>query len=242
MASTTLEKATEDLELDKIYKEYFKTSGKSKYESECDAINKGKPDDAKAKELCKKLLYFLEKIASLPKKTENADRCSYLRYWLYDEIGKIQTKHSTKISQIPFVKDLFVIGNKVNDKIKTNTCVLPNPENNIDLDEWKKRKLSYIYFENYDKIKQLSSSNDKAKCKKYSEYVKSFNTLFEKYKKDHCDGRSKSTITCKTRKGCRFNICRTCKGHSSCRVTKWKSNNVTTYRNGTPNRTLITRD
>ncbi|SCA60214.1 VIR protein [Plasmodium vivax] len=190
MTSTTLEKATEELELDKIYKEYFKTSEKSTYDSECNAVNKGKPDNDPAKVLCKKLLYFLEKIASLPKKSENADRCSYLRYWLYDEIGKIETKHSTKISQMPFVKDLFGVGNKVNEKIKKNTCVLPTLENNIDLDEWKKRKLSYIYFENYDKIKQLSSSNDKAKCKKYSEYVKSFNTLFEKYKKEHCDGKS----------------------------------------------------
>ncbi|SCA83459.1 VIR protein [Plasmodium vivax] len=190
MTSTTLEKATEELELDKKYKEYFKTSKTSKYDSECNAINKGRSDDVKAKELCKKLLYFLETIASLPKQSENADRCSYLRYWLYDEIGKIQTKHSTKISQIPFVKDLFDVGNKVNEKIKKNTCVLPTLENNIDLDEWKKRKLSYLYFENYDKIKQLSSSNDKVKCGKYSAYVKSFITLFEKYKKDHCDGKS----------------------------------------------------
>ncbi|KMZ96515.1 hypothetical protein PVNG_06346 [Plasmodium vivax North Korean] len=183
---TIPEDALKDLQLNSIYEELFSKSGTSKFDNACDVLNKYSKDHKDLRQLCIKLVNFLEKISELKKKSEHDDRCDYLTYWLYEEIGKIYDNHSTKINTVQFVKDLIGVGNDVNNKnIKSNTCTIKT-DNNASLEEWKKRKISYIYFKKHDKIKGSVSRTNIDKCDKYFAYLDYINSLYEAYKKEHC--------------------------------------------------------
>ncbi|GAW84556.1 variable surface protein [Plasmodium gonderi] len=183
-----LEEAAKVIGFDKMYVEFFSISEILKDYNYCmETMGKEMFQNEFAKELCNKFVYALEKIAEEPIKSENIQYCNYLRYWLYGEIGKINTRHSKIINEIPFVTELYNIVNKViKGKLKQSCTALPSPEKNVNLDEWNKRNISYIYFQNHDRIKEIINLNDENKCSEYLAYVKGFNSLYKKYKANHC--------------------------------------------------------
>ncbi|SCA59602.1 Plasmodium vivax Vir protein, putative [Plasmodium vivax] len=175
-----------DLKLNSIYDDFFSKSEKSKFDSACNVLDKHSKDHKDLRQLCTKFVGFLEKISKLEKKPERDYHCDYLTYWLYDEIGKIYNDHTSKINTVQFVKDLIDVGNDVNkNKIVKNTCTIKN-ENGVSLDEWKKRKISYIYFKKHDKIKGSVTQKNIDKCDKYFAYLDYINSFYEAYKKENC--------------------------------------------------------
>ncbi|VUZ99860.1 PIR protein [Plasmodium vivax] len=199
-----LENSLKNLKLNSMYDDFFSKESKSEFEKDCDVFISGPKKNDEAKKLCHKLVYFLEKIGKTSKRTEANNYCDYLPYWLYDQIGGIEKDHTNKIGNITFAEDLINIGNTVRRKIKQNYCYNTiKYEKNINLDEMKNRKVSYIYFKNYDKIKSNISSRTNDKCKEYSVYLDNINSLYNLYKKecknglfgvfgpDHADCRSK---------------------------------------------------
>ncbi|GAW83940.1 variable surface protein [Plasmodium gonderi] len=193
MAKTTEEEleAANVLKLDKIHEELYSLNETSKFDAYCEKLNIDNEQYSKSKILCTKLMYVLEQIAVNGRKPENTKRCGYLRYWLYEEIGKIYTDHSKMVSEISLAKDLIdIVNNVIKKELKYICTSFPEPEKNVTLDEWKKRKISYMYFQNYDEIKKISNSNDNDKCSKYLTFVNNFSRLYERYKKDHCNNGS----------------------------------------------------
>ncbi|SCO66068.1 VIR protein [Plasmodium vivax] len=178
------EVAAKQLELDNMYdKEFFSKKGNPKNSNYCNVFTGKTSTDTKAKELCSTLIYHLENIGE--KKPQSDNYCNYLRYWLYDEIGKIHTNQSDKVENIPFLKNLIDAWYKINrDKLKY-ACSSPYV-NGVSLKELKTRKLSYIYFKNEDNIQKISMSKDTAVCSKYLTYIQSFSSLYDKYKKTEC--------------------------------------------------------
>ncbi|KNA01678.1 hypothetical protein PVNG_06409 [Plasmodium vivax North Korean] len=127
-----------------------------------------------------------EKIGEITENSKRYDHCNYLTYWFYDQIGKIYNDHLSKINEVQFFKDLIGVGNDVNKKkIVKNTCFIKS-ENGVNLDEWKKRKLSYIYMKNYNAIKSKIGSQNKEQCDKYSTYLDNINKLYTNYKTKKC--------------------------------------------------------
>ncbi|GAB69542.1 hypothetical protein PCYB_002910 [Plasmodium cynomolgi strain B] len=165
-----------------MYEDFFTSPGKpAEFDNYCNVFDKGDKKNAEAKKLCSKL----EK----SKSTETYNYCRYLPYWLYDEIGGIEKDHKKKISSITFAESLINVGNTVRWKIKQNYCYNTIPyEKDINLDEMKNRKVSYIYFKNYDKIKSYISSKTKDKCKEYSVYLNNINSFYNLYKKECTNG------------------------------------------------------
>ncbi|VUZ94232.1 PIR protein [Plasmodium vivax] len=178
------EVAAKQLELDNMYDiEFFSKKGNPKNSNYCNAFTGKNPTDTKAKDLCNKLIYHLENIGE--KKPQSDNYCNYLRYWLYDEIGKIHTNQSDKVEKIPFFKNLIDAWYKFNSEKLKYACSSPYV-NGVSLKELKTRKLSYIYFKNEDNIQKISMSKDTAVCSKYLTYIQSFSSLYDKYKKTEC--------------------------------------------------------
>ncbi|GAB69414.1 CYIR protein [Plasmodium cynomolgi strain B] len=167
------EKESKELELIKSYDTLFSSDDTSKTYTECNVFKNGSKEHNGAKKLCNKLLYLLENIVKNPTTTDNVKRCSYLRYWFYDQIRGIYDNHSKMIGEITFIKELIDIRSKVHKNELKNMCDIPY-DKDVNLDEWRKRKLSYIYFKNHDNIKNISISTKKAECDKRSKYVEIF--------------------------------------------------------------------
>ncbi|KNA00231.1 hypothetical protein PVNG_05399 [Plasmodium vivax North Korean] len=179
------EDESKKVELDVMYKEFFSKEETPQNKNYCDTTDSKIQNNSKEKQLCSKLVYHLEKIKKEQKPNNQADYCSYLRYWLYDKIGEIHKEHSAKTSTIHFFKYLIDAWSKVNSAKLSNICAPPKVEN-VTLKELKDRKYTYIYFKNLDKIHKVSTSKNTADCSKYLTYLQSLSSLHEKYRQNQC--------------------------------------------------------
>ncbi|CAI7717577.1 PIR protein [Plasmodium vivax] len=185
----TLEDASSPVKLSKMYEEFFVKDKKLELESSCNELKINGKVDEQSKELCNNLIHFLKKIAGLKDKQESAKRCSYVPYWLYDEIARLyKYQYTNNVDKIGIVKDVITAVNKVNEKIKENKCTLKY-DNKASLDELIKRKISYIYFKKYNDIKSSIKPEKKDECSKYFTYLTNMKSLYDKYYKEHCVNR-----------------------------------------------------
>ncbi|EDL42757.1 variable surface protein Vir12-related [Plasmodium vivax] len=172
-----------------LYDDFYVKDSKSNFINECNALDNHEKTHKGVKELCMKLVSSLDKLSKMETiSQERKDRCDYLSYWLYDEIGKIYNVHSSKINTVQFVKDLIGVGNEVNKKnIKNNTCTIKT-DSSISLDEWKKRKYFYIYFKKHNELSSDVNRSNNYKCSKHNKYLKSIDSLYKTYYKATCTG------------------------------------------------------
>ncbi|SCA60288.1 Plasmodium vivax Vir protein, putative, partial [Plasmodium vivax] len=187
VSTDELEKSALALKLNTLYEALFPEKEKSKFDDQCNKLDTHDKTYVGVKSLCSKFARALEKAAELKDKgEEHKNSCNYLRYWLYDEIGRIKkVERSQKIDSIPFFKDLIDAVNKVNEKIIVGKCTLKF-DKNVTLDELVKRKISYIYFKKYNDIKGNIKPEKKDECSKYFTYLTNFKSLYDKLKNDHC--------------------------------------------------------
>ncbi|KMZ83343.1 hypothetical protein PVBG_05739, partial [Plasmodium vivax Brazil I] len=102
----TLEDASSPVKLSKMYEEFFVKDKKLELESSCNELKINGKVDEQSKELCNNLIHFLKKIAGLKDKQESAKRCSYVPYWLYDEIARLyKYQYTNNVDKIGIVKD-----------------------------------------------------------------------------------------------------------------------------------------
>ncbi|KMZ81639.1 hypothetical protein PVIIG_06529 [Plasmodium vivax India VII] len=187
-----------------MYEDFFKKSGKSAaFDKNCNVFDKVGKTNPEAKKLCSELVYYLEKIREKGTKEESNEYCNYLPYWLYDEIHKIEKSPTKKIDQVKYYQDLINAGNAIKGTNLKSTCPLSKLKD-VDLNELKYRKLSYIYFQNLENIKKIITSKKKEDCTKYLTYLESFKPLHERYKNAECKElifwRSKGFRRCKRTK------------------------------------------
>ncbi|VUZ97234.1 PIR protein [Plasmodium vivax] len=186
-SNADLEKALQDLKLNNIYETFFVKNKTSQFDSLCSTLSSHEKKYAGVKELCSKLVLFSEKIAEHKNATERINYCTYLPYWLYGEVGKIyKEKPSEQFGKIPFVKDLIKAREEANKKIPNFKCTSHFDEK-ASLDELIKRKISYIYLNKYDEIKQNVNANTKDKCNSYVTYLNYIDSLYKKYKNSDCN-------------------------------------------------------
>ncbi|EDL42805.1 variable surface protein Vir12-related [Plasmodium vivax] len=185
ISAEKLEKVAEELKLKTFYDDFFLKNEQPKSADPCkifDAEGKKKENE---KNICLKLVRHLEKIGDIKEKATRVDHCNYLTYWFYDEIGKIYD-YSKKKEDISSFKELIGVENNVKvPQSRYEKCTLKS-ENGVSLDEWKKRKLSYIYMKNYNDIKSKVFSQKKEQCDKYTTYLDNISKLYIKYKTNNC--------------------------------------------------------
>ncbi|CAI7719347.1 PIR protein [Plasmodium vivax] len=180
-----LEKAAKELKLSTMYDDFFSDNKKPKNEDLCKVFDTQGKKDENGKKICPKVLLFLEKTAEIKDNIKNGNYCNYLTYWFYDELWDIYKDPSKKTDSISFIKELTGVVDKVKGKLIGHKCTLKT-ENGVSLEEWKKRKFSYIYLTKYSDILKEISTKPNAKCKMHSEYLNLINILYKKYKKDNC--------------------------------------------------------
>ncbi|SCO67111.1 VIR protein [Plasmodium vivax] len=183
-----LEEAAKAVELHKIHPEnFFSKLGKySTFDILCNGIDdKVSSKRKEVKDLCINLVRHLDKLSE-SSNSERNNYCSYVRYWLYEQIGELYTSKTTSIDDILFFKELIDAWTIIYNGKLEKTC---NPEKikGVKLNELKNRIRSYIYFKNLEKIKKVSTSENKTDCEKYLTYLESFKSLHDKYKIDQCE-------------------------------------------------------
>ncbi|KMZ88873.1 hypothetical protein PVBG_06070 [Plasmodium vivax Brazil I] len=141
-----------------------------------------------AKELCNNVVQFLKEIVVTKEREESNNLCSYLPYWLYDEIWGIHSDRKKNIKHIPFVKNLIDAVNNAISKIPNNKCRTLPYDGHINLDEWKKRKNSYIYFKKYIDIKGNIKPEKKDNCNNHYNYLNNIASLYKLYNQTNCTG------------------------------------------------------
>ncbi|VVA00194.1 PIR protein [Plasmodium vivax] len=179
------EKAAEVLKLNTFYDEFFSKNEQPKSDEPCKIFETKEKKKEKEKNICLNLVRHLEKIGEITDKPKRDDHCNYLTYWFYDEIGKIYD-YSKKKEDISSFKELIGVENNVKvPQSRYEKCTLKS-ENGVSLDEWKKRKLSYIYMKNYNDIKSKVFSQKKEQCDKYTTYLDNISKLYINYKTKKC--------------------------------------------------------
>ncbi|KNA00816.1 hypothetical protein PVNG_04753 [Plasmodium vivax North Korean] len=141
-----------------------------------------------AKELCNNVVQFIKEIALKTAGEESNNLCSYLPFWLYDEIWRIHSDREKNIEHIPSVKNLIDAVNNARAKIPNNKCSRLPYYNHINLDEWKKRKISYIYFKKYHEIEGMINAPQKDNCNNHYKYLNNIASLYKLYNQTNCTG------------------------------------------------------
>ncbi|CAG9480883.1 unnamed protein product [Plasmodium vivax] len=185
VSAVDLEKDATDLNLHTLHKDFFVIPKTLKTDSNCDPLEKQQKG---AKNLCNSAVHFVKELSG-KQGTENYRRCKYLPYWLHDEIGKLYKEHNKNIDSIPFIKPLIEAVDKATKTITNDKCNSLHYDGSITLDEWKARKLLYIYFKNFDELSREVSRPSNDKCSKHNKYLNSINSLYKTYyKKLQCNG------------------------------------------------------
>ncbi|KMZ77268.1 hypothetical protein PVIIG_06161 [Plasmodium vivax India VII] len=154
----------------------------------CNVFDIKVKENKEAKELCNNVVQFLKKIAVKTAGEESNNLCSYLPYWLYDEIWGIHLDRKKNIEHIPFVKNLIDAVNNASSKIPNNKCSRLPYYSHINLDEWKKRKISYIYFKKYNEIEGMINAPKKDNCNNHYKYLNNVASLYKLYNQSNCTG------------------------------------------------------
>ncbi|KMZ97756.1 hypothetical protein PVNG_03339 [Plasmodium vivax North Korean] len=111
------------------------------------------------------------------------DNCLFLKYWLFDELNKMNKSKWTNLNIIPVIDKLNYIQYYLNTSPKINIC-----HNNYYeyTDYSEEEKVLYDYFKDFDSIeKYINSVNNKEET--FLDYINNINEIYKKKKdEDYC--------------------------------------------------------
>ncbi|GAB69512.1 CYIR protein [Plasmodium cynomolgi strain B] len=203
------ENVIKELPSSKIYNDFDKKVSTDAYNSKhCGNLN---VDKDQMKDICKNME---RNIRTLPDNSQmnglsHRDRCTYLNFWIYDEISKLYTNRDGNLTNITEVANLIDANIKINmDLIKDNF----NTNNNTDptkfvkyydlskyntcffnydctFSECREMKHLFEFFKNYDEINKKIDCEKRNKGK-YYKYLKYISYLYNKhkYEEECCSG------------------------------------------------------
>ncbi|VUZ93212.1 PIR protein [Plasmodium vivax] len=168
-----------DLPSSKIYKKFNDSDITGSADGNCAGVNVYNNDDG-VKKLCKKFEKNSKELDTLVgKDVIQETRCSYLTYWIYDEIRKQLNKSSYNNHRNSIINELDEASFKIfYSLIYSNHGCQINIEDKFE--EWKEEKILYDYFKNCDTI--IEYAKDKSKCTDYYNYVNSIKKYYNKKK------------------------------------------------------------
>ncbi|KNA01595.1 hypothetical protein PVNG_06376, partial [Plasmodium vivax North Korean] len=140
-----------------------------KYSNHCNKI-KVKYGIGHVKNLCKKVLKYLEQSTIWKENSTGYDECKLLNYWIYDKLASYYG--NTDDMKIAFSALQLIWGYLVIDSSKNsyfNKCK-PLFDELLNYDDWEKRKELYDYCINYDLISLTCPYFDE-KCVEYCQYI-----------------------------------------------------------------------
>ncbi|KMZ93715.1 variable surface protein Vir12 [Plasmodium vivax Mauritania I] len=175
-ASSSIFDAT-DLKLHRLHETFFVVPRTLTTDSNCNPLES---QQSGAKNLCNSAVHFVKELSG-KKGTDIKERCDYLPYWLHEEIGNLYKEHNKIINSIPFIKALIEAVGKATKTIIKDKCNSLHYDGLITLDEWKIRKLLYIYFKKFDELSRDVNRTNNDKCSKHNKYLNSIDSLYKTY-------------------------------------------------------------
>ncbi|KMZ89578.1 variable surface protein Vir24 [Plasmodium vivax Brazil I] len=179
LESLDIGNSLKDLPSSKIYKKFNDTNNTDNSDGNCAGVKSYNGND-EVKNLCKKFEKNSKELDTLVgKDVIQETRCSYLTYWIYDEIRKQLNKSSYNNHRNSIINELDEASFKIfYSLIYSNHGCQINIEDKFE--EWKEEKILYDYFKNCDTI--IEYAKDKSKCTDYYNYVNSIKKYYNKKK------------------------------------------------------------
>ncbi|SBT36763.1 PIR Superfamily Protein [Plasmodium ovale wallikeri] len=171
----------EDLPTNKIYNKLNGNANNTEYDKYCKELTEHEKDYSGISTFCKNFAKNIKNLSNILDTENNRDRCSYLTYWVYNEMRKIFKNKESKIYDLKIDEKIYKIRNTIFTETYNYFC--PFYFEKDTLDEWKTEKDLYDYFKNYDALKKFIPSN-KNKCEIFNTYLNYVSPLYEEHKND----------------------------------------------------------
>ncbi|CAI7718611.1 PIR protein [Plasmodium vivax] len=206
------ENIIEELPSSKIYEELTKGASGDEYESK--HCNNLKDDKYQMKKICKKMVRNIKTLSnnSEMKGLSHRDRCTYLNFWIYGEISKLQTNKDRNLTDITDVFNLIDANIKINMDLindysnkknhqtaqSTNRTSSQSPSTSVKNHELSKHEPCYFNYDCtfseckemkhlFEYFKNYDEIKKKINCEKktddkYYAYLKYMSYLYNKHK------------------------------------------------------------
>ncbi|CAG9478552.1 unnamed protein product [Plasmodium vivax] len=206
------ENIIEELPSSKIYEELTKGASGDEYESK--HCNNLKDDKYQMKKICKKMVRNIKTLSnnSEMKGLSHRDRCTYLNFWIYGEISKLQTNKDRNLTDITDVFNLIDANIKINMDLindysnkknhqtaqSTNRTSSQSPYTSVKNHELSKHEPCYFNYDCtfseckemkhlFEYFKNYDEIKKKINCEKrqedkYYTYLKYMSHLYNKHK------------------------------------------------------------
>ncbi|SBS91604.1 PIR protein [Plasmodium ovale] len=151
-----------------------------KYSKHCNNIY-GEKQRTRLKDLCKRVLKYLEQSTKWEENKNEYDECILLNYWLYDKISKYFANDKDYID-IAYGSIQGIWRTLVDDSYQVSYYKKCKPlfEKILKHSDWKKGKELYDYCINYKYIEQMCPYYDK-KCVEYCKYIEKKRYLYDHF-------------------------------------------------------------
>ncbi|CAG9485157.1 unnamed protein product [Plasmodium vivax] len=172
-----------DLPSSKIYKIFNDNNNTNSSDGNCGSVKNYNGSD-EIKNLCKKFEKNSKELGTLVVNNVNLGaRCSYLTYWIYDEIRKKLNNISYENDRKSIIKEFNEASSNIFSSLmhSIHGCRI-NIEGNFD--ELRDEKILYDYFQNCDSIVENAKKKDKNGCTDYYTYLNSIKELYKKKKEE----------------------------------------------------------
>ncbi|KMZ88930.1 hypothetical protein PVBG_06389, partial [Plasmodium vivax Brazil I] len=172
----------------KIHNALKKDVKDTDYDKYCQDKNLNKTEKNDVKKLCKKITHNLKKLSNNKNiGKNNKERCLNVKYWIYGQLIKLLNKNAYSNNRKSIIEYFRNAENKIYKKLINSGYPCPVEIDN-EINKWEEKVLLYDYFKNYHSIIEWNNSSNKKNCEKYSEYVKSIISHYDKIKKSDCCG------------------------------------------------------
>ncbi|SBT84765.1 PIR protein [Plasmodium ovale] len=172
----------EDLPSNKIYNKLNGSVNNTEYDKYCKELTEHEKDYSGISTFCKNFAKNIKNLSNILNTENSQDRCSYLTYWVYNEMRNIFKNKESKIYDLKIDEKIYKIRKTIFTETYNYFCSFYFEKDTLD--EWKTEKDLYDYFKNYDAIKKFTPSSNKNKCEIFKKYLNYVSSLYEEHKND----------------------------------------------------------
>ncbi|KMZ95248.1 hypothetical protein PVMG_05886 [Plasmodium vivax Mauritania I] len=172
----------------KIHKALDKEVNDENYNKYCPDIKLHETGENDVKKLCKKIIHSLKKLSTNEDiGKNNKERCLNVKYWIYGQLIKLLNKNAYSNNGKSLIEYFRNAEDKIYKELISSGYPCPVEIDN-EINKLEEQVLLYDYFKNYHSIIEWNNSSNKKDCEKYSAYVKSIISHYDKIKKSDCCG------------------------------------------------------
>ncbi|SBT54858.1 PIR Superfamily Protein [Plasmodium ovale wallikeri] len=180
--ATLLGYSLSDLPSERFYQNReYGNLGLNKYGAHCNSITYPK-QNGHMRNVCKKILKYLEQSEKWKKNVSEYDECILLNYWVYDKLAYYFGAGQTLDMKNAFGSLQLIWGYLVDDSKKPNYYNKCKPlfREILDYSDWKRRKELYDYYVDF-KTLYGTARDYSEKCEEYYKKIEAKKSLYDHF-------------------------------------------------------------